>query len=364
MAAAIAHRVLGATAVESSESGLAVLLSGLSALCDSYPALDVIVNFFDEAPDDKLRARRMPHARIVSSFVPGMKSLFWKLGLTPAVVRPYSAVWIFDSDIIVHPSVLPLGGIADAFLSSGASIAQPVVRAYGGGTAHMWLRQRAVHMSCLAATAKFVEMQSAFFRAEAWSVYSSEVMARIPDRALAVSDFGMDVMWCAALADLLPARPPCLVLYAWAYVHLNGQTLARYMNKTTLTEERSCSLTCTTLKTRFRRYWMNYSHDTGECWGATPRGLERFRPARYVAWNEKKHQLESVSLYARNAARAAAHEAKQNRTNAKNIAKAAAKAATKTAARVPSIVKGRGLEEAGWFRRLEEGLRANTTERR
>lgn len=64
-------------------------------------SLQVVVNFFDEgavkAP--QLIARLVNDAqRIEGTWLPGMKTLFWKRHLTPKRTRGLRFVWLFDSD--------------------------------------------------------------------------------------------------------------------------------------------------------------------------------------------------------------------------------------------------------------------------
>ena len=72
------------------------------------------------------------------SWVPGMKGLFWKTVLTPLRTSMFRVVWLFDSDMAVHPSVLPLGTIVRTLLATSASLLQPAIRAAGGDTQHTW----------------------------------------------------------------------------------------------------------------------------------------------------------------------------------------------------------------------------------
>jgi hypothetical protein len=117
---------------------------------------------------------------------------------------------------------------------------------------------------------------------DTWAHFHQHVLSHIPDDALARSDFGIDVTWCAAFAEAFPLRPPCLVLFGAAAVHTNSNSIKRFMNATTAKEERSCGATCRYLRTHFGSYWMNFTHDTGDCWSAGHDGLRRSNSPRYV----------------------------------------------------------------------------------
>ena len=57
-----------------------------------------------------------------------MKGLFWKRVLAPELLQGLQVLWLFDADVAVHPSVMPLGHLVAALMSAGASALQPVVR--------------------------------------------------------------------------------------------------------------------------------------------------------------------------------------------------------------------------------------------
>jgi hypothetical protein len=143
--------------------------------------------------------------------------------LTPERLRGVSVLWLFDADVAAHPAVMPLGEVASALLSTGASAMQPLIRSAGLGTDHSWLRQRPSLSSCTASTARFVEVMTPLLQVDAWVRFYEVVLSRIPDDALALSDFGIDVTWCAFFATHFPSRPPCLVLYSAAAVHSNSK---------------------------------------------------------------------------------------------------------------------------------------------
>lgn len=195
-----------------------------------------------------------------------MKGLFWKRVLTPQRVRPFRVLWLFDADVAVHPSVLPLAPLVGTLLATDASLLQPAVRAAGGETQHPWLRARATHISCVATTAKFVELQTPLFAVDAWQDFYSRVLAHLPDAALELSSFGLDVTWCGALAHAFPHRPACLVVHHANAVHLNALTVSRFGGARTRSSDRQCSETCHALRSAFPAFYGNTSHHTRECW--------------------------------------------------------------------------------------------------
>ena len=153
-----------------------------------------------------------------------------------------------------------------------------MVASYGG----RWLQQRPSLSSCAASTAKFVEVMTPVVQGDVWADFHRRVLSHVPDLALALSDFGIDVMWCAAFADAFPSRPACLVLFGVAAVHLNSNSIKRFMNASTVKEERSCGATCLFLRSHYRSYYMNYSHDTRNCWAAAHDGLRPTKSPRYM----------------------------------------------------------------------------------
>lgn len=171
--------------------------------------------------------------------------------------------------VAVHPSAFPLGQVAGILLSTRATMLQPSVRALVHGTHHSFLRVKPAHMSCLATTAQWVEMQTPLFAGEAWAAYHSSVLSHIADEDLAASDYGIDISWCAAVRDAFPSRPACLVTPAEAATHLNTHAIEKFMSKEVIRSVRSCAGTCHTIHRLYRSYVKNFSHHTGECYGIT-----------------------------------------------------------------------------------------------
>ena len=276
MPAAADDRWLGATSIHTRDYA-ASARSALRGLLDLHPPLHLVVNHFDAGDISATRRAEVEdrHPRISVTWVADMKGLFWKRVLTPERLRGVRVIWLFDADVAAHPAAMPLGGLVSALLSTDASAMQPQVRALGMGTDHSWLRQRPSLSSCVASTARFVEVMTPLLQADAWIAFHEQVLSRVPDGALALSDFGIDVTWCAFFADVFPQRPACLVLYSAAAVHANSNSIRRFMNASTISQERACAGTCRYLRRNYPRYYMNFSHDTQDCWAASNLGLVR-----------------------------------------------------------------------------------------
>jgi hypothetical protein len=166
--------VLAATSIHSLDVNLPQILSSLHALCGVYSSLNAIINLFDAQEPAAVSATLRQSTvwlpdRYELTWVPGMKTIFWKRILTPERTRAASVVWLFDADIAVHPTLMPLGELVTSLLALNASAVQPSIRAYARkeadarwpasrhnpmGTIHAWLVERPAHISCVATTAK------------------------------------------------------------------------------------------------------------------------------------------------------------------------------------------------------------------
>lgn len=267
-------RWLGATAAPSSD---VVLAPALLALCDVFPQLRVVVNIFDGAQP---RAAQYNSSSIELTFVTGLKSIFWKRVLTPARVRSFEVVWLFDADIAVHPSVFPLATSVSVLAETGASILQPAIRGWGLATHHGWLQHRWTHLSCAVTTARFVEIMTPLFRKAAWSAFHEAVLTRMPDKRLATLDYCLDLVWCAAVATFRPRAPACVVTPGDAAMHRHTKTIKRGVDRRPESSANAADgeNSCGTLEKLFPQWWKNYSHDTKACWHIDAHG--RLHPNR------------------------------------------------------------------------------------
>ena len=225
---------LGATSVHSRDPIMPSLASATVAMCNTYPHLRFVINLFDEANVNAarvVRAQTGSHPSIEGAHVHGMKTLFWKRILTPAFVRErrIEVLWLVDSDIAMHPSNFPLGTLAGILRATNATLLQPSIRALVHGTHHMFLRVRSAHMTCVATTAAFVELQTPIFAVEAWESFYSTILGKVSDADLGDSDYGIDIVWCAALKAAFPSRPTCLVTPGHPATHLNTHAIEKFM---------------------------------------------------------------------------------------------------------------------------------------
>ena len=95
------HQWLGATSLHSRDPASAAVVGTIALLCDAYPQLRVIINLFDSEPVDApawVARHSRGSSQTEGTNVAGMKTLFWKLKLTPAVTRGLRAVWLFDCE--------------------------------------------------------------------------------------------------------------------------------------------------------------------------------------------------------------------------------------------------------------------------
>ena len=78
----------------------AVALRGsLRQVCEGHSWIRVVLNFFDRAVAAS-DTTGYPQC-VGTTAVPGFKTLFWKLVLTPSAVAGYSHVFLMDSDLDV-----------------------------------------------------------------------------------------------------------------------------------------------------------------------------------------------------------------------------------------------------------------------
>ena len=102
---------LGATSAHSRDGATPALIQSIAALCAAYPQLRVMINLFDtEKIDAGAYIARHAHrgtTQLEGFNVPGMKPLFWKLKLTPAVVR---GLQVLTGDFLLSVNGLSLVG--------------------------------------------------------------------------------------------------------------------------------------------------------------------------------------------------------------------------------------------------------------
>ena len=177
------------------------------------------------------RHTRNSTSRVEGTWVPGMKTLFWYKHLTPERTQHLQVVWVFDCDIAVHPSVLPLAQLAGALIATRATVLQPSIQAQVHGTYHTPGCASSAH-TCRASRRPRNTLRCRRRCLPATRGRdSTKVLAVIPEEGLVTSDFGLDVMWCAFLRDEFPHRPTCLVTPSATATHLNSHEIEKHMSK-------------------------------------------------------------------------------------------------------------------------------------
>ena len=290
---------LGATATHSNDNTLG---PALVALCNVYQLLEVIVNIHNGIqPAPEL----YPSRRIELTYIHGMKGLFWKRILTPERVRQHNVIWLFDSDVAVHPAALPLGLFASVLLRTNGSILQPSVRALGTKvpTHHGWLVQRHTHSSCVVTTAKFVELMTPFFQLHSWLAFYRVVLMQLPDHQLASSAYGLDMVWCAAMTSSFPKQPSCLVTPGDAITHRSTKTVKRYLERPSTNSSRvdpaaGARNNLVTLQMLFPQWFKSTNHDTKACWMINGNGKLVHNPAG-GHWYDPKSGIVRAVTWAR-----------------------------------------------------------------
>ena len=189
---AVPRTWLAATSVHSHDPNMPQIVRNAASMCTHYPRLSFIVNFFDKRPLNTaalLRQHADGHAAVEGVQNPGMKTFFWKRTLTPSLIRSrsISILWLVDSDISTHPTAFALGNLVAVLEETRATLIQPSIRAHVHGTHHSFLRLRLSHMSCIATTARFVELQSPLFAADAWNAFHETVPSASPSASASAS---------------------------------------------------------------------------------------------------------------------------------------------------------------------------------
>lgn len=189
----------------------AVALRGsLRQVCERHAWVRVVLNFFDR----NVAASDMdgyPQC-VGTTAVPGFKTLFWKLVLTPSAVAGFSHVFLMDSDLDLASfefgTFMHIANVTNTSVLSpshtGASNAM-----YRGG---MFAR-RCEHSSCrrcdmdpandcAVCRQAVAEVKSPMFTALAWRVVHDEVLRNAPSELL-IGEGMMDLIWCGLISHKL-----------------------------------------------------------------------------------------------------------------------------------------------------------------
>jgi hypothetical protein len=125
-------------------------------------------------------------SRISTTWISGTPSLFWKRVLTAKYVGDADFVWLFDSELTVHPSVNPLTQLVEVAKSTDAPIvfARPRI-------------DRTMDAGCIATTVRVAHLfPSIVMKAEAWKLFHHGVLSQAPDTHLPHLEGGLGMLIC------------------------------------------------------------------------------------------------------------------------------------------------------------------------
>ena len=178
----------------------------------------VVFNFYDKwgvCPPSR------QGCRIQCTNVVGMKGLFWKKILTPAIVTSFDVVWLLDTD--VQPYWTFSTAHIEAWLEhSNASVLQPSILASADGirvSDKEHTIQGRFAQSC-AAVRGVVEVQSPIFTASYWNRFHTLYLSQMPSTLLSTSVWQMDDLWF----NLCPEHAPSLIVKDVHVVHYDTRS--------------------------------------------------------------------------------------------------------------------------------------------
>lgn len=210
--------LLGVTQLDAASSFATRICRNAIDLLASHSASQFLINAYSGEPSS---LSCFSHRRIRTTQIAGSKALLWKLLVTPAATRTFDYVWLIDGDMDFGQERFQLSHVFSVLRETGSPLLQPTVLPMEEGgrtTDHVRLRPRP--NSCLVRTTAFVEVQTPFFRADAWRRFHEDVLMRIPDELLRACDW-VDYVMCAH-AELV-SRGPCLITQGANVVHLRMQ---------------------------------------------------------------------------------------------------------------------------------------------
>ena len=201
--------LLAATSISPRDPHLQRLLADLKELVVVHPWARALLNLFDEVTDVErthiARSVVAQHPHIASSFVPGFKTLFWARVLTPSLVRPFTHLLLFDSDLVVRPSSFDLVGLLRIGEATNASLIQPSPYGTNAGMYSLGIPRcpesdvckcsPRPSEKCVACRQPVIEVKVPLFTSAAWIVIHDELLAHVKFEAL-TSDRSIDLM-CA-----------------------------------------------------------------------------------------------------------------------------------------------------------------------
>jgi len=207
--------LLGVTQLDAGSSFAPRFCRSAVGLLASHAAFHFLINAYSGEPSSLSCFR---HRRIRTAQIVGSKALLWKLLVTPEATRSFDYVWLVDGDMDFGHERFQISHVLSVLRATGAPLLQPTVLPMeegGRATDHQRLRPRP--NSCLVRTTAFVEVQTPFFRGDAWRRFHEDVLMRIPDELLRACDW-VDFVMCAH-AELV-SRGSCLITQGANVVHL------------------------------------------------------------------------------------------------------------------------------------------------
>ena len=211
--------LLGVTQLDAASSFAPRFCRSAVDLLASHGALQFVINAYSGEPSNLSCYK---HRRIRTTQIAGSKALLWKRLVTPWATRSFDYIWLVDGDMDIGHETFRLSHVLSVLRATGAPLLQPTViplKEGGRGSDHERLRLRpdSGSASCLVRTTAFVEVQTPFFRGDAWRRFHKDVLAHIPDELLRACDW-VDYVMCAH-AELV-SRGSCLITQGAKIVHL------------------------------------------------------------------------------------------------------------------------------------------------
>lgn len=219
---------LGAVAFACTASDISTrLLRAVHKLCSRWSSLRFLLNAYDTSHCPSHVSDSLPSCATLTH-VPGMKGLFWKSKLTENVTRPFSFVWLFDSDMVIDE--FELGSAQDAMHKARVSAAQPLIWAGPEKRCSDHDELNAVWpmpTGCRAQKVNMIEVMVPIFKQDAWRYVHEHVLGVLPDSFLRRSVNGIDTVWCSMLEHGILGRTACAILSV-EIEHLDAHSIEKH----------------------------------------------------------------------------------------------------------------------------------------
>ena len=164
---------------------------------ESKLSCKIHINIFQPVDDLKYISKKEP--KFLFSNLLGFKTLFWKsLSLQKLmIVYPMiKFIWLPDSDMGFQHFNINM--FIHNMQFSNTYILQP--SPYGPGNGHYKDAKKC--NACDVCLKAVVEVKMPLFRIEAWDVVHTRMLQSVQNRLL-TTDFGMDLIWCGLIEDIL-----------------------------------------------------------------------------------------------------------------------------------------------------------------